>query len=425
MSLLIKNIRILSMAEDVPNIVNSDIYIEDDKISDIGKELKYNADKIIDGSNKIAMPGFINTHTHAAMSIFRGYKDELKLMDWLNKSIFPIEAKLKPEEVYNGVNISCLEMIKTGTTAFCDMYFHHEETIRAAEEAGLRGIVSCNFVDSTQNKEELIECVKNTYKVQKEKNSTIQVGVTAHALYTCSPELIKKLIDVSIELKAPFIIHLAETQDETEIIKERYNTTPARLLYDLGIYNTHTILAHGIYIDDEDINLLKNVNGGISTNPISNCKLASGICDVVKLRNNGINVGIGTDGQGSTTTLDMFEEMRVCAYLQKLKYNDPTIIKAYDILKMATIEGAKVLGLENEIGSIELGKKADIILIDTNKPHLIPENDIATNLVYAANGADVDTVIINGKLIMHERKLLKLKEEKILENSRKIVNKVL
>lgn len=425
MSLLIKNIRLLSMAEKTPNIINTDIYIENDTITEIGENLNYNADTVINGNGKVAMPGLVNTHTHLAMSMFRGYKDELKLMDWLNNSIFPIEAKMTPEDVYTTTQLSCIEMIKTGTTTFCDMYFHHDATLRAAEEAGLRGIVSCNFVDGIPNKEELIECIKTTYKEQKEKDSTIQVGVTAHALYTCSPELVKRLINLSIELQTPFIIHLAETVEEVEIIKERYNTTPTRLLYDLGITNTHTILAHGIYIENEEIELLKDIKGGISTNPISNCKLASGICDVVKLRNNGINVGIGTDGQGSTTTLDMFEEMRVCAYLQKLKHNDPTCIKAYDILKMATIEGAKVLGLQEKIGSIEKGKKADIILIDTNKPHLLPENDIVTNLVYSANGADIDTTIINGKVIMQGRNLLNIDEEKILKNSRKIIDKVL
>lgn len=425
MRLLIKDVNLLSMNQEEPHIVKKDILIENEDIVKIADNINTNVDKIIYGDNKIAMPGFINTHTHLAMSIFRGYKDEQKLMDWLYKSIFPIEEKLTKEDVYTATKLSCLEMVKSGTTTFCDMYFHHEQTIKATEEIGLRGIVSCNFVDDIPNQNELIDCIKETHKTQKEKNSIVQVGVTAHALYTCKPELIKKLIDLSIELETLFIMHLSETKEEIEIIKERYNTSPIKLLYELGIQNTTSLFAHGIHISDEEIQLLKKINCGISHNPISNCKLASGICDVVKLRENGLNVGIGTDGQGSTTTLDMFEEMKICGYLQKLKYNNPTIIKAYDILKMATIEGARVLGLEDKIGSIEKGKKADIILIDINKPHLTPENDIITNLVYSANSSDIHTVIVNGNIIMDERKVSYMNEKEILENSRKLAKKVL
>ena len=220
-------------------------------------------------------------------------------------------------------------------------------------------------------------------------------------------------------------IHLSETLQEEKIIKERYNKTGTEYLNDLHVFDVPVVLAHGIYISDSDLEILKNIKGGISHNPISNCKLSSGICDVTKLRKNNINVGIGTDGIGSTTTLDMFEEMRTAAYLQKINTMEPTSINAYEILKMATIEGARVLNLDHEIGTVEVGKKADLIFINTNKTHLYPENDLCTNLVYSANGSDVDTVMIDGKIIMQNRKLLTINEKHVKKNIAKVVKRLL
>ena len=206
--------------------------------------------------------------------------------------------------------------------------------------------------------------------------------------------------------------------------RERYNKTGTEYLNDLHVFDVPVVLAHGIYISDSDLEILKHIKGGISHNPISNCKLSSGICDVTKLRKNGINVGIGTDGIGSTTTLDMFEEMKTAAYLQKINTMEPTSINAYDILKMATIEGAKVLGLDNQIGTIEVGKKADLIFIKTDKIHLCPENDICTNIVYSANGADVDSVMIDGKMIMQNRKMRNINEREAMKQVKRIARRL-
>lgn len=253
----------------------------------------------------------------------------------------------------------------------------------------------------------------------------IKIFASPHAPYTCNPDTIKLCVDLAKELKTGLHIHLSETIDEEKIIYERYDKRSTEYLYDLGVFDVPVVLAHGIYISDSDIKILKHIKGGISHNPISNCKLSSGICDVVKLRKNGINVGLGTDGIGSTTTLDMFEEMKTAAYLQKVNTKKPTSITAYDILKMATIEGAKVLGLDDEIGSLEVGKKADMIFIKTDKLHLCPENDVCANIVYSANGADVDSVMIDGNLIMQNRKMLHLSEKEVMRQVKKIAKRLL
>ena len=399
MKKLIKNAFILEMIGNKPNVQKKDILIEGNKIAQIGENLSVLDAEIIDSNNMLVMPGLINTHTHAAMSIFRGYKDDKALMDWLNNAIFPVEDKLEPEDIYWASYLSYIEMIKTGTTTFNDMYFMEENTINAIEESGIRGVVSWCITDNSIK--DKIEQTRNyVEKYNKNSNSRIKVLVSGHAPYTCNPETIKLCLNLAKELNTGIHIHLAETLDEEKIIKDTYGKTPTEYLNDLGVFEVPVVLAHGIYLSENDIKILKNIKGGISHNPISNCKLSSGICKVTEIRKNNINVGIGTDGAGSTTTLDMFEEMKLAAYLQKVSTFNPTSIKAYDILKMATIEGAKVLGLEQEIGSIEVGKKADLIWIDMNKTHLFPANDICTNLVYSANGNDVNSVMIDGKMIM-------------------------
>ena len=406
MKKLIKNAFILEMIGNKPNVQKKDILIEGNKIAQIGENLSVLDAEIIDSNNMLVMPGLINTHTHAAMSIFRGYKDDKALMDWLNNAIFPVEDKLEPEDIYWASYLSYIEMIKTGTTTFNDMYFMEENTINAIEESGIRGVVSWCITDNSIK--DKIEQTRNyVEKYNKNSNSRIKVLVSGHAPYTCNPETIKLCLNLAKELNTGIHIHLAETLDEEKIIKDTYGKTPTEYLNDLGVFEVPVVLAHGIYLSENDIKILKNIKGGISHNPISNCKLSSGICKVTEIRKNNINVGIGTDGAGSTTTLDMIEEMKLAAYLQKVSTFNPTSIKAYDILKMATIEGAKVLGLEQEIGSIEVGKKADLIWIVMNKTHLFPANDICTNLVYSANGNDVNSVMIDGKMIMQDRKLLR------------------
>ena len=423
MKTLVKNATLLDMVLDIPNIRKTDILIDDNKIIKIEEDISDEDAKVIDAKEMVVMPGFINTHTHLAMSIFRGYKDDQKMMDWLENAIFPVEDRLSPDDIYWNSFLSCIELIKTGTTTCNDMYFGMDQTIKAVEESGLRGVMAWCVTD-TSIKDKIIR-TREYHEKYNYEGSKISIFVSAHSPYLCSPDTMQLCVDLAKELDTGIHIHLSETIQEEKTIKKNYGKTGTEYLNDLHVFDMPVVLAHGIYISDNDLKILKNIKGGISHNPISNCKLSSGICDVTKLRKNGINVGLGTDGIGSTTTLDMFEEMKTAAYLQKINTMEPDIIKAYDLLKMATIEGARVLGLDDEIGTIEVGKKADMIFINTNKTHLYPENDICTNLVYSANGADIDTVMIDGKVVMQNRKLLEINEKQIKKNVAKVVKRLL
>lgn len=427
MKTLITNCYVLDMVGESPNIKKADILINNNIIKKVQPNIEIDEEDAekINAKGMLIMPGLVNTHTHAAMSIFRGYKDDRMLMDWLENAIFPVEDKLEPDDIYWNSYLSFLEMIKSGTTTCNDMYFRMDKTIEAMNATGIRGIISwCITDDSIKDKpEQTREYVK---KYNNKKNSRIKVFVSPHAPYTCNPDTMKLCVDLAKELNTGIHIHLAETQDEARIVKDRYNKSSTEYLADLDVFDVPVVLAHGIYISDSDIELMKKKNmvGGIAHNPISNCKLSSGICDVVRLRKNGINVGLGTDGIGSTTTLDMFEEMKTAAYLQKVNTMVPTSITAYDILKMATIEGAKVLGLDNEIGTIEPGKKADLIFIKTDKIHLQPENDVCSNIVYSANGSDVEVVMIDGKVVMQHRKMTNLDEKEVIRHVKKIAKRL-
>ena len=425
MRTLVTNAYVLDMVGEVPNIEKKDILIENNIIKKIEKDIdkEIEVDEKINAKNKLVMPGLINTHTHLAMSIFRGYKDDRKLMDWLENAIFPVEDKLEPDDIYWNSYLSCLEMIKSGTTTFNDMYFGMNKTIEVAEQSGLRAVVAWSMTDDSIR--DKVEKTREYFKKYNYEGSRIKVYVSAHAPYSCNPDTIKLCVDLAKELGTGIHIHLSETLDEEDTMAERYGKRSAEYLNELHVFDVPVVLAHGVYLNESDLEILKNIKGGISHNPISNCKLSSGICDVINLRKNGINVGLGTDGIGSTSTLDMFEEMKTAAYLQKVNKMEPTVITAYDILKMATIEGAKVLGLDDEIGTIEVGKKADMIFIKTDKLHLCPENDLCANLVYSANGADVDTVIIDGKIVMQNRKMKYTDEKEIMRNIKRIAKRLL
>lgn len=426
MRTLITNAYILDMVGDTANIEKKEILINNNIIEKIDKEIdkSIEIDEKINAKNMLVMPGLVNTHTHLAMSIFRGYKTDKKLMDWLENAIFPVEEKLKPEDIYWNSYLSCLEMIKSGTTTCNDMYFGMNKTVEAIEDTGLRAVIAwCIKDDSIKDKVEKTREYAKRYN--NDKNSKIKIFVSADAPHTCNPDTINLCVNLAKELNTGLHIHLAETLDEETKIKSRYNKRSTEYLNDLNVFDVPVVLAHGIYVSDSDIEILKNIKGGISHNPISNCKLSSGICDVVKLRNNGISIGLGTDGIGSTTTMDMFEEMKTAAYLQKVNTMEPSSISAYDILKMATIDGAKVLGMEDQIGSLEPGKKADMIFIKTDKLHLCPENDICANIVYSSNGADVETVMIDGKIIMQNRKMVNLDEKQVMKQVKKIAKRLL
>lgn len=421
MKILIKNGYVVSMVSDV---VKTDLLIEDGKIAFIGNT-DVEADKVIDATDKIVMPGLINAHTHVPMSIFRGYSDELTLNDWLRKKMWPIEDKMTADDAYWASMLSGIEMIKSGTTTFNDMYFFEDEIAKMAEQLGMRAILSRCIIGEGEDmikKAEEAEALYNNYHNKCEGRIKVCVGL--HAPNTCPPETVRKGIELADKLGTPIHIHYLETKDEINYINNTYLSSVTEYLKKLGLFNYHVMLAHGVHISDADIDVLKEISGGVVHNPVSNMKLGSGFANTAKLLKNGINVALGTDGQGSTNTLDMFLEIKLAAYMQKGMYNSATAITAEDVLKMATIKGAEVLGIDSEVGSLEVGKRADIIIINTNKPHLCPIHNIYSTLAYSVSGDDVETSIIDGNIVMENRVIQNVDEAEILTECNRVTRRL-
>jgi 5-methylthioadenosine/S-adenosylhomocysteine deaminase len=366
----------------------------------------------------LIMPGLVNTHTHAAMACFRGLADDLPLMTWLQEYIFPIESNLTAEIVYQSSLLSMAEMIKSGTTSFCDMYLFAKDVARATSDCGMRGWLGEVLYDFDSPNYGVLENGFNYVDemfAQYEKHPLITVTVAPHSVYTCSPTLLQRLKEVAERRNAPYVIHLSETKDEVAGCLEQHGNTPVKHLQALGILDEQVIADHGVVLTDEEIELLAVCKVKVSHCPESNMKLASGVAPIPKLLGAGVTVGLGTDGSASNNDVDMFGEMDTAAKLHKVNTLDPTVMSAETTLKMATMGGAKLLSAQQEIGSIEAGKKADIIVLDLNQPHLTPMYNIPSHLVYAARGADVIHSIINGRIVMRDRKLLTIDEAAILE----------
>lgn len=416
MKTLIKNVTILTMIDDDQPIIG-DILIEGDKIIKLGTQMTDEVDEVIQGEGMIAMPGLINAHQHTPMSLLKGFSDDLKLMDWLEKKMLPAEARMTPEDIYWGAKLSMAEMIKSGTTAFADMYIHMNEIASAVQEVGMRASLTRGLVflqdDGGKRLTEALELVERWNGKAEGRISTM---LGPHAPYTCPPEALREIVSIAEELNLPIHIHLAETKEEVIKIQEKYNQTPTEYLYNEGLFERlHVLLAHSVHLNRRDIRFLKGMRGGVAHNPVSNSKLGCGITPVVEMINQGITVGLGTDGAGSATTIDMFEEIKAATWLQKLDYGNPTVLPAGQVLRMATKGSAKLLNIDHEVGTLEVGKKADIILVDMNKPHLQPIHNVESLLAYSVNGADVDTTIVNGKVLMKNRKLITIDEDELLK----------
>lgn len=413
--LVIRDARILPMTGERPELTRGDLVIEDGVLTHVGAPLgperldslrEAGAD-VLEARGMVAMPGLVNCHNHAAMTYFRGYSDDLRLMDWLTKAIWPAEARIQAEDVYWGTLLCAAEMIRGGTTAFADMYYFMDEAARAVAQSGLRGALARGlvFLDG-QGDERLAETRELHAAWNGGADGRISVWVGPHAPYTVPPEWMKKTLALAGELGAPIHIHVSETQEEVDGIQRDYGKSPVQYLADLGLFEHHVLAAHVVKPSSADMELMRNMRGGVSHNPVSNAKLGCGVAPVVEMRRRGITVGLGTDGAGSATTLDMFEEIKAAAWMAKNDSGDPTALTAYDVLRMATVEGAKVLGLADRIGTLESGKQGDVILIDIDKPHLVPHTDIPALLAYSANAGDVDTTIVAGRVLMRRRHLL-------------------
>jgi 5-methylthioadenosine/S-adenosylhomocysteine deaminase len=420
---LIQNGTILTMESRESVLRKGFLAIRGDSIFRIGAgdaETPPTARQVIDAKGGLVLPGLVNGHTHASMSLFRGLADDLPLMEWLTRYIFPVESRMDAEFVHAGALLACAEMILAGTTTFCDMYLFEEEVARAARQAGMRclaGEVLYDFPSpnygSLQNGFEYVRQMIRRW----EADPLVSVAVEPHSVYTCSPDLLLAANRMALEQGVPLIIHLSETLSEVAEVRARHGKRPVEHLESLGILGPHLIAVHCVHLEDSEIALLRERGTRVVTNPESNMKLASGISPVPRLLSAGITVGLGTDGCASNNNLDLFSEMDTAAKLHKVASMDPTQMDAFTVLRLATLEGARALGMGNLTGSLTEGKRADIILVDTRKPHLTPLYDPYSHLVYAARGSDVSHSFINGRLVMQERRLLTLDVEEVMQEA--------
>lgn len=420
---IIRNALIITMDEN-DTVKQGDIILKNniiDKVAPTGTETDGESFAFeIDGRDCVVMPGLINTHGHAAMVLMRGYADDLPLMHWLEEKIWPLEAKLKPEDVYWGAMLSILEMLKSGTTTFTDMYFFMDEVAKAVEETGIRAFLSRGLIGTgSQSNIALTESKAFYQEWDGAANDRIRVMIGPHAPYTCPPNYLKKVIGLAEEINAPVQIHLAETVDELMRCQKDYGLSPVHLLQKTGLLKEKVLAAHCVHLSEEDIEILAENNVNVAHNPGSNLKLGSGIAPLPALLAKGITVGLGTDGAASNNNLDMLEEIRLAALLHKGYAKDPTLISASEALGLATRNGGKALFSEGQIGVIKEGYKADLIILDLNKPHLCPRHDLIAHIVYAAQPGDIKTVIIDGNIVVEEGRAVKIDETRVMHEAQK------
>ena len=388
----------------------------------------YRGRDTIDAAGAVVMPGLINTHTHAPMVLYRGLADDLALMDWLQKYIFPAEARtVSPEFVRAGTRLAALEMIESGTTAYADMYYFEEEIARVTRAAGLRGVLGETIIQfPVPDAKTPAEGLARAERFAREfaGDELITAAVAPHAMYTLDAETLKACRALADRLSIPVIIHLAETKDEVRIADEKYHATPVAFLDSIGFWGPRTLAAHGVHLTPADIDILARRHVAVSHNPESNMKLASGIAPVIALRKAGVVVGLGTDGAASNNDLDMFGAMRQAAFLHKLEAGDPRAIPAGAALEMATIDGARALGMEKTLGSLEPGKRADLLVVSMSAARQTPMYDPVSHLVYVTRGDDVRTTIVNGRILMRDRKVLTLDARQVLAEARALAQKV-
>jgi len=426
-TILIKNALILN-PNNFENKKQS-LLIKDDLIAEIADEIDdSNVDKIIDAEGKILLPGLINTHTHLSMTLFRGLADDLSLDSWLNDHIWPMEANLNGDYCYIGALLGAVELIKSGTTTFSDMYFYMEDVARAVEDAGIRAVLSygmIDFGDAERREAEIKENMTLYEACNGMADGRIKVFFGPHSPYTASEELLIKVRELADEHNIGIHIHVSETQKEINDSLDEKGLRPFEYLEKIGFLGPDVVAAHCVWLSDDEIEIIKRHGVKVSHNPCSNMKLASGISPVSKLIDNDICVSIGTDGASSNNNLDLIEELKTASLLQKVSTLDPKVLTSDEAIEMATIKGAETLGLSDEIGSIEVGKKADIILIDTNNANMTPDSSsLSSNVVYSANGSNVDTTICNGKILMENKKLTTLDEDEIYARARQAIKEL-
>ena len=431
--LLINGGTIVTMDGDRLILEDGALVVKGDVISAIGfrtdLEKKYTADQTIDARGKLVLPGFINGHTHVPMTLFRGLHDDVTLDEWLHKYIFPAEAKNVTEEFVRwGTRLAAAEQIRGGITTFADMYYFEDAVAEETKKAGMRGVLGETFIDfpAPDNRDEAQMLAYTEKFLQRWQNDPlIHAAPAPHSIYTCSQKTLQDAAALARKYHAPILIHVAEMKKELDDSRAQHGTTPVQYLNKIGVLGPDLVAAHCIFVDDTDRKLLAEKQVGCVHNPSSNMMLASGVSPVPELRAAGVAVGLGTDGPaGSNNDLDLMEEMDLAAKLQKITKMNPLALGAKAVVEMATIDGAKALHMEKEIGSLEVGKKADVIVISLNEPNAVPMYDVYAQLAYALKGNDVETVVIGGRVVMREYQLLTVKEDEVFAKAREYQKKV-
>jgi 5-methylthioadenosine/S-adenosylhomocysteine deaminase len=424
---------VVTMNEAQPIIQNGAIAIVNGKIAAVGTKEKilasYRARTTLPGDGIVLMPGLVNGHSHSAMVLFRGLADDLALEDWLQNYIFPAEAKFVDKNfVRVGEQLACWEMIRSGTTTFVDMYFQPDEAAKVVDRCGLRAVIAPSSIDfpspGFQGWNDAFAAALDFVKRWKNKNPRIIPALAAHAPYTVSPEHLKQAIGAARQYDVPLTIHVAETQTEVKDVRQRYNATPVQHLENLGFLEPRVLAAHMVWPSESEIELLAKRGVGVIHNPDSNLKLASGFAPIPAMLKAGVKVGLGTDGAASNNDLDMWEAIRLTSLIHKGKTLDPTAVPAKTVLRMATLGGAEALNLADKIGALKVGLQADAIQVKLTEPHLTPLYNVISHLVYATDAQDVDTVIVDGRVLMHKRKMLTVNPDRIRFEANSIAKKI-
>lgn len=429
---MIRNTLVVTMDSEARVIDNGAVAVRGNLIAGVGKtkdlDAAFTASRVIDGRRKLVMPGLINTHTHSPMTIYRGFADDLPLKNWLYDYIFPTESTFtSPENVRAGTRLAIAEMLLSGTTTFNDMYYYMNEMASVVDQVGIRAVLSESLIDfSAPNSPSPSEGLSNIERLIREweGHPRLRIGVGVHSPYTVSPHWMKRGKELADRHGLLYNVHLAETRWEFDHIQEKFGHSPAKHLYHTGVLDQNVVAAHGVHLTDEDIRLLADHGVGVAHNPQCNMKLASGVARIPELLKAGVKIGIGTDGVASNNDLDLFDEMRTMAFMHKLNSGDPTVISAREALEMATMGGARLLGLDKEVGSLENGKKADLIMLDMNQPHAHPVYNIYSLIVYSLRGSDVQHVMVDGRWLLYDRKLCSLDLGRLYEKVEGIAGKI-
>ena len=423
MGIVLKNILAIVPEGEKDIIKETSIYIEDGRIAAIGEEPAwFVAEKVIDGKDNLAIPGLVNCHTHSYMAFMRNVADDLSFMDWLFGTIDPIEQQMTDEDTYWGACLAILEMMKSGTTCFNDMQMNIHQTTRAVKESGMRAVISRGLVGSGNDEAgqmRLAQAYEERDAAKDCDRLTFMLG--PHAPYTCDDGFMRIVSEEAKKNQMGIHVHLSESVSEIQQIQEKYGCSPIEMADKNGLFDVPAIAAHCVQITESDMDILKAKNVSVVTNPASNMKLGNGFAPVPAMLEKGINVCLGTDGAASNNSLNMFHELSLLTLIHKGVDKTPQCVSAREGFRIATINGAKALGLDREIGSLEVGKKADIAILNLNTPSLTPRNNLIAGLSYSANGSEVETVIIDGKITMEDRKVLTMDEELVYKKVNDII----